>query len=280
MTSPPQFVSGTDLAYTDGTVLFRMPLVGSPKTPVAKSSQGISAFAWSPNGSALAYLAQTSSGTALHLKSGGIDRAVAGSIPNLPITGCESQFCGESWDFRMSYSPDGAFISLVESIANVNAFRLWSSDGKLLISSNSGSRSMSAWSGNAFYFPGAKGVDMWRDGVTSSFLPGVTWIRPIASASGGPIVYQTKDAQGWAHVFVVDTTTRKTREIKKARSNPAFLTSRFIWYRGQRACVAADYCPPGWTVVENGKSYIYDLQDSTETESVISSVFDVWPHAA
>ena len=277
---PPQIISGTELAYDDETGLFRMPLAGSPKTRVDKATQGVTAFAWSPSGTTVAYLATTTSGMALHLQSAGQDRVLTGSIPALPVVGCESQFCGDTWDFRLSYSPDGASISLVESIANVNSFRLWSSDGKLLISSDSGARSMSAWSGHSFYFPGAKGVDMWREGITTSFLPGVNWIRPNASPAGGQIVYQTNDGQGWAHTFVVDTATRKVRELKKARSGPVFLTSRYIWYKGQRSCVASDYCPPGWTVVASGKTYIYDLVDGTETESIITAVYDVWPHAA
>ncbi len=280
MTSPPQFVSGAELSYGDETGLYRMPLSGSPKTLVSKSGQGVSLFDWSPSGKSVAYLAPSGSGMALHLQSGGQDRAITGSIPSLPTVGCESQFCGQDWELRLSYSPDGAFISLVESLAGVSAFRLWSSDGKVLVSSDSASRPMSTWSGRTFYFAGAKGVDMWRDGVTSSFLPGVTWIRPNASSAGGQIAYEAKDAQGWSHIFVVDTTSREVRELKKGRSAPVFLTSRYLWYKGQRACVVTDACPSGWTVVDSGKSYIYDLQDNTETESVISSVFDVWPHPA
>jgi hypothetical protein len=277
---PPQFVSGTELSYADETGLFRMPLAGSPKTLVATPGQGVSLFTWNPSGSTVAYLAQNGSGLALHLKTGSQDRAIVGSIPAIPVTGCESQFCGDNWDLRLSYSPDGAFISLVEAIAGVGAFRLWSSDGKMLISSDSAARSMSAWSGHSFYFPGAKGVDMWREGITTSFLPGVSWIRPNPSPAGGQIVYQTNDSQGWAHTFVVDTATQKVRELKKARFGPVFLTSRYIWYKGQRTCVASDYCPPGWTVIASGKTYIYDLVDGTETESIITAVYDVWPHAA
>jgi len=280
MTSPPQFVSGTELSYADETGLYRMPLAGSPKTRVSKSGQTAGLFSWSPNGRTVAYLAQNSSGMALHLLTAGVDRAVAGTVPTVPVTGCESQFCGQDWDLRLSYSPDGAFISLVESIAGVSAFRLWSSDGTVIISSNSGANAMSTWSGDAFYFPGADGVDLWRDGTRSSFLAGVTWIRPHASSSGHQIVYESKDAQGWSHAFVVDTTTRVVRELKKGRSAPAFLTSRYIWYKGQRACAAADSCPSGWTVVDSGKAYIYDLQDGTETESIITAVYDVWPHLA
>jgi hypothetical protein len=281
LTSPPQFVSGSVLSYSDETGLFRMPLSGSPKTRLTKAGHGVSAFAWSPNGSAVAYLAQTSSGTTLlHLLGGSQDRAISGSIPALPAVGCESQFCGQTWDFRLSYSSDGAYISLVESVANVNAFRMWTWDGKLLISSDSASRSMSTWSGHSFYFPGANGVNVWRDGITSSFLPGITWTRPIASPGGRQIIYESKDAQGWDHIFVVDTSTRNTRELKKGRSGPAFLTSRYVWYKGERACIAADACPSGWTVVDSGKTYLYDLQDGTESESIITSVSDVWPHPA
>jgi hypothetical protein len=217
---------------------------------------------------------------ALHLLSAGVDRAVPGSVPTVPVTGCESQFCGEDWVLRLTYSPDGAFISLVESIAGVNAFRLWSSTGKVLVSSNSGEKSMSTWSGTALYFPGADGVDTWSAGAVNTFLPNVVWIRPNASSSGHQIVYESKDAQGWGHVFVVDTTTREVRELKKGRSSPTFLTSRYVWYKGQRACVAADSCPVGWKVVDSGKTYIYDLKDGTETESIITAVFDSWPHPA
>jgi hypothetical protein len=70
------------------------------------------------------------------------------------------------------------------------------------------------------------------------------------------------------------------RELKKGRAEPAYLTSRYIWYKGERACVAADQCPPGWGVVASGKTYIYDLVTGTETASIIDQVFDVWPHPA
>ena len=122
---------------------------------------------------------------------------------------------------------------------------------------------------------------MWRDGALSSFLPGVAWIKPQASPAGGQIVYAARDSQGWAHTYVVDTASRAVREIKKARYGPVFLTSRYIWSAGERGCVATDACgatPPVHPL--SGKTYIYDLQTGTETESVITSVSDAWPHAA
>src|SRR5204863_6956667 len=97
--------------------------------------------------------------------------------PALPAVGCEIEPCpgADTWDFRLSYSRDGAFISLVMSIAGAAAFRLWSSDGTVLQSSDSQPRAMSTWSGTGFYFADGKGIEVVRAGITSLFLPGVAW---------------------------------------------------------------------------------------------------------
>jgi hypothetical protein len=116
--------------------------------------------------------------------------------------------------------------------------------------------------------------------MVSSFLPGVAWIKPQGSPAGGQIVYAVRDSAGWAHTQVVDTITGKTREIKIARAQPVYLTSRYIWYQGERECAPSDGCGPNPPFHPlSGKTYIYDLQAGTETESIITSVADVWPHA-
>ena len=283
----PQFVSATDLSddewRKDVDTLIRMPLGGSPKTSVASSCDGIIAFAWSPDGTAAVYLANatdyaTYAASELHLVTGGQNRVIS-SMPFIG-GGCETQGCADRSDFRLSYSPDGRFISLVQSFGGPN-FRLWKSDGALLKSNNPGlAYRMSAWSGNSLYFVDANGVAVWRDGVVSSFLPGVFWLRPKGSPAGGKIVYAARDGDGLAHTFVVDTGSGKVRELNKARAQPAFLTSRYVWYQGERSCMPADQCDPSLPVTASGKTYIYDLQDGTETESLITSVADVWPHAA
>jgi hypothetical protein len=279
--SVAEFVSAAEVSYATDSGLVCAPLTGSPETTATTKPGFINSFAWSPDGTTVVYLTESASGRSLHRMRGGKDQIFAGTIPSTPGVGCESQFCSltDSWDFGLSYSPNGSTVSLVDSVLSVSAFRLWSSTGKVLNKSDSQSRSMSAWSGDSFYF-GGKGVQVWRGGVTSSFLPGVSWIRPKTSPGGGQIVYATRDPQGWHHTFVVDLATKQVRELKKGRSEPAFLTSRYIWYQGERSCVAADQCPTGWNVVASGKTYIYDLLAGTETESVITHVFDVWPHAA
>jgi hypothetical protein len=219
----------------------------------------------------------------VHLLKAGRDQ-VLGSIPGGGSGGCESiAGCSiaNSLDFRLLYSPDGTKISLVALGFTGSVFRIWSSDGKLLSSSDAQGPTMSAWSGSSLYFRDANGVEVWRDGATSLFLNRQTWIGPKGSPSGGQIVYVVRDSSGWGHTIVVNTTNLLLRELKKGRVNPVFLTSRYIWYQGERACVAADACgakPP--LLPLSGKNYIYDLQTGTETESTITSVSDIWPHPA
>jgi hypothetical protein len=279
--SAPVFVSATELSYAVDSSLFRVPLAGSPKTLV--TSQG-GAGIWSPDGSAVLYTTYTGTEKAtVHQLKAGRDQ-VLGSVKGVGAGGCESiAGCAivNSLDYRLVYSPDGSLVSLVTAGFSGSVFRIWSSDGALRKSSDSQGPTMSAWSGPSLYFRDNKGVEVWQGGAISSFLPGVTWITPKASPSGGQIVYAARDSGGWAHTYVVDTATRAVRELKKARTAPVFLTSRYIWYAGERACVAADACgaQPPWHP-RSGKTYIYDLQTGTETESVITSVADVWPHAA
>jgi WD40 repeat protein len=279
--SRPQFVSATSISYIDenGDVV-QMPLAGSPKTVVAKTSNEM-LLTWSPDGRTVAYVSNGVDKSELHFITVGHDQIASTMAPF--NGGCETQACGVGSDFRLAYSQDGKYISLTQPWGGPN-FRLWTSDGKLLKSNDPGtSYAMSTWSGNSLYFMDPSGVSAWRNGVVSSFLPGASWIRPKGSPAGGQIVYAATDSAGWDHVLVVDTTAGKAREIKESRSEPVYLTSRYIWYQGERLCAPADNgvrCDGSLPVVASGTSYIYDLQDGTESSSLITSVLDVWPHAA
>jgi hypothetical protein len=277
----PSFVSATELSYAVDSSLYRAPLSGSPKTLV--TSQG-GTGSWSPDGSAVLYATVASpETTTVHQFKAGKDQ-VLGTVPSGGVGGCESVAgcaIANSLDFRLTYSPDGTLISLVTLGFSGSSFRVWSPDGKVLKSSDAQGPTMSAWSGSSLYFRDNTGVQVWREGVISSFIPGATWIKPHGSPDGGLIVFTMRDVNGWGHIYTIDTTTGFVRDLKSHRSDAVFLTSRYLWYRGERACVEADACgaTPPWHP-GSGTTYIYDLQDGTETESVITSVADVWPHAA
>jgi hypothetical protein len=271
----PRFVSATDLSDVDGTSLYRMPLSGSPKTVVARAAISLGLFAWTSDGKTAAYV----TGDGLHVITAGRDTKFGGPLPTADGYGCESQECGDSWDSRVAFSPDDAYVSMLVVSGPVTGFKLWKSDGELLASPTSQGPTMSVWSGRSFYFRDTAGVEVWRDGATSRFLSGVQWVRPKASPAGGLIVYEARDRSGLAHTYIVDTQSKKVRELKAGRSEPVFLTSRYVWYAGERLCLPADQCAIGLTI-RTGKAYIYDLQTGTEYDSIITGVYDVWPHAA
>src|SRR6185312_5330187 len=173
----PQFINASEISYIDyehGTIV-RMPLSGSPKTVVAQSGQLAGYVAWSPDGATVIYTTYNADSTVmqLHQVRAGQDRVLA-SMPAVPGVGCESvASCPtDVWDSRLLYSRDGGFISFVNSIVKPT-FRLWSSDGAILKSTDSGLESMSVWSGSTLYFRDAHGVEAWHNGVISPFLPGV-----------------------------------------------------------------------------------------------------------
>jgi len=122
-------------------------------------------------------------------------------------------------------------------------------------------------------------VEVLHKGAVSPFLPGVAWIRPKASPAGEQIVYEARDASGLAHVYVVSTVSGLVREIGKGRVEPSYLTSRYVWYQGERLCTATDHCAVG-PVISTGKTYLYDLQTGNEYASIITNIYDIWPHAA
>jgi hypothetical protein len=281
-----EFVSATEFAYVEGTSLFRAPLSGSPRTALVNGTEAVIVFAWSPDGSTVVYVGAGDSATELHQVRAGQDRVLATVPPPGLGGGCEVAPCpgpfqnpGDKWDYRLSYSADGALIAMVQS-SITSYVRIWNSEGKLLGSFDSQAMTMSVWSGTGLYFRDSKGVEVWRDGVISTFLPGVEWIRPKSSPGSGQIVYEARDSHGAAHVFIVDTATRNVRDLGAARAEPAFLTSRYIWYEAEPACVASGTCPPGLPGIAAGKTYIYDLQDGTESEAIITSVLDILPRGA
>lgn len=279
--STPQFASATVVSFVRGPTLLRMSLCGPPAvTTVAEPAHGLyqESYSWSPDGRSVAFVTNIDTATQVRVAADGQDRLI-GSLPVLtPTNACVYLACAGESDFRLLYSPDGANVSLVQNLGGPS-LRVWSSGGKVLVGSDSESNLMSAWSGSSLYFRDDKGVEVWHAGSQSLLLPGVAWVRPKASPAGGQIVFATRDDAGVGHIQILDTATGKTREIARSRSEPAFLNSHLIWYQEERPSTSAE-APTAGKAVPTGKTYIFDLQDNSESESLIASVYDVWPHPA
>jgi len=125
--------------------------------------------------------------------------------PGFPsVFGCESQGCGDGWDFTPLDSPDGRFITWLKAVTDV--FRMWPPWRRR--HAVDPFVNMSVWSGASLYFDDSKDVS-WRNGVVSTFLPGVVWISQSVPSRGSNCV---RDAGrlGVGRTYVVDTTTAKS----------------------------------------------------------------------
>jgi hypothetical protein len=279
----PKFVNSSEVSFIDQG-LVRMALSGSAKTTV--TAQPVSDFDWSPDGTTAVYVVYApvagggTTGT-LHIVTAGQDKVLASGLRGPPASwGCESQTCADSVSTHLAISPWDDAISWGQSLNP--AFQMWGLDGTSLLwpDAESNIPSMIVWSDAAIYYRDTFGVERYQDKQPSTFLPGVSWIRPKASPDGKHIVYEVRDLNGTARVFIVDTTSARVKQLGPAgRAEPAFLTARYVWYRGERPCTTSDLCASG-PMIATGKTYLYDLQTGIEYDSVITSVIDVWPHAA
>jgi len=274
------FASSSELSYVDPDGnLIRMAYGGSFASMTVAACVG--SYVWSPRSTSLVYTSQDGSDLNVHQLGSGLDRLL-GHVPAIPAVGCEAiASCSgaDTWQWGLSYSPQGSYVSFVGNIANVSVFRVWASDGTLRSSNESQAPTWLVWSGDSLYYRDANGVEVWRDGAVSTFIPNLAWIRPSASAGGGQIAYETRDAQGWHQLNVLDISTKAVRVLTKGRTSATFLTPRYLWSMGERFCGASEGCDAHSSATLSGRTYIYDLQNGTETESIITGVADVWPHA-
>jgi hypothetical protein len=286
----PSFVSPSTISYsTDSRNLMRLTMPGSgPESVVAACGyDSIVAFRWSPDGRSFTYLLEDSDlanpahAFQWHLASGGVDRVI-GTAP----VWCHCGAGSIDNSLAVAFSPNGQFVSLVDFMQRGTSLQVRRLDGSLVgaeIRGEPNSPDMATWgvwSGTDLFYRDKAGVERWREGAAKQFLPGVAWTHPWASPTGDQMVYAVQGRDGLSHVSVVDTTNGRARLLSTApRAAPVFLTPRYVWYVGERACGPNE---PGICLgtTYSGKTYVYDLQTGTEWESVITAVADVWPHGA
>jgi hypothetical protein len=265
-----------------------MPLSRSAPESVAAAcpDDSIVLFAWSPDGQSFTYLSESSDLSdpnhvfVWHLVVGGTDRVIG----NAPVW-CHCGAGEEANSITVAFSPNGQFVSLVDFLQAGTTLQIRRLDGSFVWPELRGDRNtnvitMGVWSGGDLFFRDLNGVERWHDSGVTSFLRDVAWLHPWASPAGGQIVYAVRGGDGFSHVSVVDTATAQTRQLSnQPRAMPVFLTPRYVWYRGERACVPNE---PGicTKTTFSGKTYIFDLQSGTEWESIIAAVADVWPHGS
>jgi hypothetical protein len=283
----PAFVGGTEVADGTGTSLSVVTLPSAQRTTIYQGCPySIVTFGWSPSGDYLTYVREInfpagSPQFEWHLVGRGADRLLATTAA---WCHCDGEGPADNYSLASGFSPDGNYVLLVESGVGTGAaasvgIQVRNLNGDLVVTETYAG--MPVWSGGDLYFRNSSGVLKWHTGTTTMLLSGVQWIRPNSSPAGGKIVYWARAADGLGRVYLLDLTSGTTRELStEPRMEPVFLSSRYIWYEGERACTDADTKCVFQHTMPTGITYVYDLGDGTELQSAIAAAYDVWPHGA
>ena len=218
----PSFVSPSTVSYVVDSRLMRFTVGNAAAQLLAEACypESIVTFGWSPDGQTFTYLLDPQDPGGVfqwHLVSGGVDRVI-GTAP----VWC---YCGngsEDTSLAIRFSPNGQLVSLVEDVWRGTDLQVRRLDGSLVGVEIRGDEkypnrpTLGVWSGTDLFFRDSKGVERWRDGAITPFIPGVSWLHPRASPNGGQIVYSVRGSDGLAHVNVADTSNGQTRQLSGA----------------------------------------------------------------
>jgi hypothetical protein len=131
---------------------------------------------------------------------------------------------------------------------------------------------MAIWSpvSDQLYYEQQGNLWTWTPAAGASQLKsGVRWIDPAISPDGKRIVYAVRGANGLSIVHLMDAAIGADLGTLStdARARPFFLTNDLVWLKGdERGCT-----------VNQPSTFVYDLRDQTETQSILDQVWATWP---
>jgi Tol biopolymer transport system component len=238
-------------------------------------------YAWSPDGTTLSYLSSDGDQVGWHLLSTAGDVKLSGPI-SIPGRGVDPN----SDDAMVGFSADGKYVALEHTFGAQGSpappfqiVRL--SDHKLVYSRTDGT--MATWGavGASLYFRTTVGVEAWdpTHGVRVVVPQGLRWIRPWPSADGKLIAYEDTDNVGNhfpGYLRLADSQAFRVSQLPRAGA--VFLSPTLMWYVEESVCSATVQCGLGGPP-QSGRTYIKDLVTGNENVSIITAVFDTWPHA-
>ena len=237
-------------------------------------------YAWSPDAKTLSYVSSNSAGGTWHVLSaqGDVTLSSLGSMPGRGIN-------PDSDDAMTGFSADGQYVALEHTFSGSDAttppfqiVRL--SDHRVVYSRKDGTMATWAGAGARLFFRTLAGVESWdpRSGV-QVVVPGLAWIRPWPSADGLRILYTAADGTGNHHVGylrLADQPVVGNVLTFQPRTGAAFLNSTLVWYAEESSCSEVS-CGLGGLPL-TGRTFLHDLVTGTERSSIITTVFDSWPH--
>ena len=278
---PPdaRFISSQKLAYVDATnqastriMSFDLSTRASTAEVSVTGNSNIPAFAYSHDGSSLAYLVHDSSGKAsLHVRRGGQETTL--NLNAIPGRGV-----GRDDELRLEYAPDDKYLLMVDTFVGNQAqapqtgqfLVLRAADNTVAFLPPSGvsaNATMATWAAHSdrLYYRDAIGVRTWDAGVTSvgTLATGLHWYDPAASADDHWLAFADIDARSAPHVRLYDLQTNHVvPTVTAARSHPVLITADTLWYLEEQPCQSECLGGPFQT---SGKVLAYSLTTKSET---------------
>lgn len=275
-----RFISSTEISYGDlsgdspSIVRLSLGTSASPRPVVTGTGLAgpFSPFAWTPDGTTLAYLVDTGSSLQLWLKSGGANAKPVDSPA--PYTG-RGMAPGDQ--VTVQISPKGDYLALVDTLAQGQSLQVWHLPDGVLSFGEAGAN-LAVWDPvvDRLWYHDAKGVVQWTPTSTQLVAAGLNWFDPAASPDGQHVAYTVIDSKtGAPHVEVRDAGGHVQVLPQPNRSWPLYASAETLWYYAEQPCGGP--CPAR-LVSPSSTLFAYDLATGRETTLPFGTVFDVWPH--
>jgi len=275
----PRFISAQKIAYVDNpssgpTRIMSLELGTRAKSTEVTVNGSVPAFAYSHDGSLLAYLLHDTSGTgkaSLHMRRGGQETTL--NLNTFPGRGV-----GRDDEVRLEYAPDDKYLLMVDTYIGNQG--LAPQTGQFLVlrtadntvafvppSGVSANGTMATWARHKdrLYYRDAVGVRTWDAGVASlgTLATGLHWYDPAAAADDRWLAFTQIDSNSAPHVRLYDLQHNQVVATGAlARSHPIFVSGDTIWYLEEQACASECLGGPSQT---SGRVLAYSLNSKGET---------------
>lgn len=288
--APPlvRFVQPQKIAYTQATSATATEIVSmdlsthTAATEITAAGQ-IPAFAYSHDGSILAYLVHDTSGKAsLHTRRNGHEATLTlNPIPGRGVTRDD--------EVLLQFSPDDQYLLMVDTYVGNEAqapqtgqfLVLRTADNTVAFVPPSGVSSdatMATWASqrDRLFYRDQIGVRTWDAGATSvgTLATALHWYDPAVSADDRYIAYTALDTHSVPHVLLYDLQSKQSHvTVATARSHPIFMTSSLLWDLEEQPCQSECLGGPSQPT---GKLFAYSVSGANESGLPFSDVQSLW----
>ena len=289
--TPPdaRFISAQKIAYADtstpgSTKIISLEL-GTRATSTDVTVNGyVPAFAYSHDGSMLAYLVHDASASgkpSLHVRH-------AGQETTLSLNAIPGRGIARDDEVRLEYAPDDKYLLMVDTFVGNQGqapetgqfLVLRTGDNTIAFVPPSGISSnatMATWARHSdrLYYRDAVGVRTWDAGVPSvgTLATALHWYDPAASADDRWLAFADIDTRSVPHVELYDLQSNQVvATMPAARSHPIFITGDTIWSLEEQACSSECLGGPSQT---SGKVLAYSLKSKSESALPFSDVHNL-----